>query len=180
MKKFIFEAKICRERRIYSFELPTIENKVVTNRFCPKEFLVPQGVLYNAITPQNGESIEEFENDCSTFITCLNENEYNYSNNKWDVYMSSMDDLIARHIGRCGRILFNDLLIYIDLFCYFLYADGVNEDSIKLNYPRFVNQYLINASNYLKDSYTQMPLENTQFADIIKRLARKSEMELGL
>lgn len=180
MKEFIFEATICRVRKTFRFELPTIGNMVITNKFCPKDFLVPRNSFFNAITPQNGESIEEFENDCTMFTNCLNENEFNSTNNKWNVYMAAMDDLVARHIGRCGRIFFNDLLLYIDLFCYFLYADGIDEDNIKLNYPRFVNQYLINASNYLKDSYTQIPLENTQFANIIRELAKKSEIELGL
>lgn len=55
----------------------------------------------------------------------------NISNIKMNVYLDALDRLLIAHINRCGRLIFNDFLIYLDILSYFLFADGVNEDKVK-------------------------------------------------
>lgn len=182
MEHFSFNAILCNQSKVFSFDVPTNGQGVITNRFCPKDFLAPQGqgLMYNSITPVHGEGLFEFKLDCENFAKAITESKYQSSNNKWDIYCDALDYIIATHINRCGRLLFNDLLIYLDIYSYFLYADGVNENNIKLNYPRFANQYLKNIPEYLKDSMTLQPLATTRMASIIKDLSHKAEIELGI
>lgn len=180
MEHFSFSAIVCNQNKVFSFDIPTNSQGVITNRFCPKAFLVPQGIMYDSITPINGESLFDFKQDCQNLASCMTNSIYKNSNNKWDIYTDSLDHIIATHINRCGRLLFNDLLIYLDIYSYFLYADGVNEKNIKLNYPRFANQYLKNIPELLKDSSTFQPLIVTKMSSIIKDLSHKAEIELGI
>lgn len=94
--------------------------------------------------------------------------------------MDALACLVTAHVNQHGRLIFNDLLTYIDIFSYFLFADGIDEDNIKTNYPRFTYQFLIKMPNYLKDSATLQPLTNTNMASIIKELNYKAEIKLGI
>ena len=94
--------------------------------------------------------------------------------------MDALACLVTTHINIYSRLLFNDLLIYKHIFSYFLFADGINEDNIKTNYPRFTYQFLLKTSDYLKDSTTLQPLVTTNMASIIKDLNYKAEIELGI
>lgn len=180
MAQFSFTAVVCNNKKIFSFDVPTNEQGVITNRFCPKSFLVPQNGLYDVITPINGETILEFEQDCRNLANAITNSTYKDSNNKWEIYMDALARLVTTHVSQHGRLIFNDLLTYIDIFSYFLFADGIDEDNIKTNYPRFTYQFLIKMPNYLKDSATLQPLTNTCMASIIKELNYKAEIKLGI
>jgi len=180
MMRFSFSAVVCNQNKSFTFDVPTNNQGVVTNRFCPKAFLVLQNGFYDAITPINGETVLEFEQDCRNLANAITNSIYKDSNNKWEIYMDALACLVTTHVNQCGRLLFNDLLIYIDIFCYFLFADGINENNIKTNYPRFTYQFLIKMPSFLKDSATLQPLTNTNMASIIKELNKKAEIELGI
>lgn len=180
MAQFSFTAVVCNNKKIFSFDVPTNEQGVITNRFCPKSFLVPQNELYGVITPINGETVLEFEQDCRNLANAITNSIYKDSNNKWEIYMDALACLVTAHVNQHGRLIFNDLLTYIDVFSYFLFADGIDEDNIKTNYPRFTYQFLIKMPNYLKDSATLQPLTNTNMASIIKELNYKAEIKLGI
>lgn len=180
MAQFSFSAVVCNQNKSFTFDVPTNNQGVITNRFCPKAFLVPKNGLYDAVTPINGETVSEFEQDCCNLANAITNSIYKNSNNKWDIYMDALASIVEMHTNRCGRLLFNDLLIYIDIFSYFLFADGINEENIKANYPRFTYQFLIKIPNYLKDSVTLQPLTTSYMASVIKNLNYKAEVELGL
>lgn len=180
MAQFSFSAKVCNQQKFFTFEVPSNGIFVVTNRFCPKEFLVPKNSLYNAISPLNGETILEFKQDCENFVNYINTSSQNISNLKMNVYLDALDRLLIAHINRCGRLIFNDFLIYLDILSYFLFADGVNEDKVKLNYPRVAYKYLNSLKDCLKDTQTLSPLSQTSMADMIKKLNKESEQKLGI
>lgn len=180
MAQFSFSAKVCNQQKFFTFEVPSNGLFVVTNRFCPKEFLVPKNSLYNAISPLNGEAILEFKQDCENFVNYINTSSQNISNIKMNVYLDALDRLLIAHINRCGRLIFNDFLIYLDILSYFLFADGVNEDKVKLNYPRVAYKYLNSLRDSLKDTQTLSPLSQTGMADMIKKLNNESEQKLGI
>ena len=179
MAQFSFSAKVCNQYETFTFDVPTNSQGVITNRFCPKDFLVPQNPLYDAMEPINGETLLDFKHDCESLANNISTSSLNNSNIKMQVYFDAFDRLLVNHINRCGRLIFNDFLIYLDIFCYFLYADNVSESEIRLNYPRFAFKYLNALKDKLKDSWTLLPLEQTNMAETIKRLNRESEMKLG-
>ena len=177
MRQFSFSAVICGQPKRFEFEIPVDQQVVITNRFCPKEFLVQQNSpLYDAITYINGEAIGEFEQDCENLASAMSTSQFS---NKLDVYKDALFKIIIMHINRCGRLIFNDLLIYMDIFSYFLYADWISENDIKTLYPCLVNQAVNWFQKYVKDSRTLLPLQQTDMAETIKRLNRESEMKLG-
>ena len=180
MARFSFSAKVCNQQKIFTFEVPSNGLFVVTNRFCPKEFLVPKNSLYNAVTPLNGETILEFKQDCENFVNYINTSSQNISNVKMSVYLDALDRLLIAHLNRCGRLIFNDFLIYLDIYSYFIFADGVIEDKVRLNYPRVAYKYLNSLKDSLKDSQTLSPLSQTDMAGMIKRLNKESEQKLGI
>lgn len=115
MAQFSFSAVVCNQCKVFTFDAP-IDNRgvVITNRFCPKEFLVtPTRVFYGAITPISGESILEFEQDCRNLANAITNSDYQSSNNELDIYIDALACIVAAHNSRCGRLLFGDLLIYI-------------------------------------------------------------------
>lgn len=179
MAQFSFFAKVCNQHKTFTFEVPTNSQGVITNRFCPKEFLVPQNSLYDAMEPINGETLLDFKHDCESMVHYINTSSLNNSNIKIRVYLDAFDRLLVEHVNRCGRLIFNDFLIYLDILSYFLYADNVSEYEVKLNYPRFAFKYLNTLKDKLKDTWTLLPLAQTNMAEIIKRLNRESEMKLG-
>lgn len=178
MARFSFPTIVCGQRKVFTFDAPTEGQAVITNRFCPKEFLVPRNsFLYDAITPKNGEELHEFEQDCRNLADAMKKSKYN---DVRDVFMDALASVVTAHVNRCGRLIFNDLLTYIDILCYFLYADGNDEKIIKLNYPLYTNFFFENMPNSLKDSATLQPLIHTNMATVIRELKEKAEVELGL
>ena len=54
---------------------------------------------------------------------------------KIEKYKDGLLKLIDEHISRCGRILFCDLLMYVDCLAYLCYAsDLMTEEQIRSNY----------------------------------------------
>lgn len=179
MAQFSFSVKVCSQYKTFTFDVPTNSQGVITNRFCPKDFLVPQNSFYDAMEAVNGETLLEFKHDCESMAHNISTSSLNNSNIRIQVYLDAFDRLLVEHVNRCGRLIFNDFLIYLDILCYFLYADNVSEYEIKLNYPRFAFKYLNTFKDRLKDSWTLLPLAQTNMAETIKRLNRESEMKLG-
>lgn len=58
---------------------------------------------------------------------------------RMDKYMDGLLRIVDNHIARCGRLLFCDLLMYVDCLAYLCYAsDLMTESQIVTNYASWV------------------------------------------
>ena len=103
-KTFSFRMKVNGVVGFHSFSAPCQDGYVITNCYCPKALLVGDSWLSAAITPQSGESETEFVQDCNNILA--------KASNEHKKLISGLDGVIAEHIGRCGRLIFGDMLIY--------------------------------------------------------------------
>jgi len=81
--------------------------------------------------------------------------------------------VVSAHINRCGRLLFQDLLLYMDCFAYLLKATGYADSEIKRVYPIIAKQIVDLTSQYVKDSHTLIPFQVTNIYKILCRLANQ-------
>lgn len=136
--------------------IPTNGVFVVTNEFCPKEFLV--GGFLSFVTPIQQELQSEFVKDCENQVLVASRS------SKADIVDAHVDgllDSVNSHINRCGRLFFNDLLLYVDCFAYLLKGHGYSDDFIKKKYIETVKKIVREKNNYLKDSQTLQPFNQT-------------------
>ena len=59
----------------------------------------------------------------------------------------------------CKRIIYNDLLIYIDCFALLLKADGFSTEFVKETYLQVVKMLIDLYGTDLKDQYTLQPFK---------------------
>ena len=168
-KQFTFSIKKNGFQQRCSFSAPVEGGYVITNNYCPNALIVGEGTLLSQIAvPQNGESEAEFIQDCQNIVNQSN----TISDN--DVFFclgQGLFAVVAAHINRCGRLLFQDLLLYMDCFAYLLKATGYADSEIKRVYPIVTKQIVDQASMHVKDSHTLVPFRVTNIYKILCRLA---------
>jgi len=168
-KQFSFFIKVKGSLGRYFFTAPAENGFVITNKYCPNALLVGEGSMFSQIViPQSGESEYEFVNDCQNIV--------NKSNTipDDDVFFclgQGLMSVVSDHINRCGRLLFQDLLLYMDCFAYLLKATGYADSAIKGAYPVVAKQIVEVTRQYVKDSHTLLPFHNTNIYQILCRLA---------
>ena len=109
---------------------PVENGMVITNEYCPPA-LVTGGLSFVKVI--NGESIENFIDDCTNLLIAVNASD---EEKLVDKYIGGLMALVMKHISRCGRLIFGDLLIYVDCFSLLLKAAGINESQIRTIYPK--------------------------------------------
>ena len=128
-KEFSFRIKVKGVIGTYSFSVSCENGYVITNNYCPNALLVGEGVLFSrVVTPKHGETEAEFIQDCNNIVVKANANSDN------DIMFclgQAVTGVIIDHINRCGRLLFQDLLVYVDCFAYLLKAVGFSDNEIK-------------------------------------------------
>lgn len=170
-KTFSFRIKVNGIIGTYSFTAPCENGYVITNYYCPKALLVGEGSLISQIAiPQNGELEQEFIQDCNNIVAKAN------ANQDPDILFclgQAVNGVMIDHINRCGRLLFQDMLLYMDCFSYLLKSVGYADLEIKSIYPKIVKQIVDVAKNYVKDSHTLLPFHVTNIYQILSRLANQ-------
>ena len=119
------------DRLSFEVEVPIETNGVCTNEFCPDQLLTG-GI--GLLRPINGESEEEFIEDCRRQIVGMEKTEGDY--NCLDRHIAGLMAVVMDHIASCGRLIFGDLLIYIDVFSILLKTAGFDDAEIREIYPR--------------------------------------------
>ena len=72
---------------------------------------------------------------------------------KIDRYKDGLLKIVDEHIARCGRLLFCDLLMYVDCLAYLCYAsDLMTEEQIQLNYATWAKFIVNKRNNYIQCS----------------------------
>lgn len=171
-KTLNFTTCICGKQKILSFEIPMQEENVVTNRFCPQELLTgkfpnKQGL----ITTITGETFDEFVYDCNMQIIAMRSS--TPDDTKMDAHIGSLMAAVTNHLKRYGRLIFGDLLIYVDCFSYLLWADGFSEEEIKRTYPRITKIIVDFYPDFVKNSVNLAPLKETPIYYILNDLVKE-------
>lgn len=117
--------------RLYTIEAPIKNGGVRTDKFCPQELLTGGVSIISAI---NGETEDEFLSDCQKQVMAMDIADAGTP--LVDRHIVGLMAVVMDHFSRCGRIIFGDLLIYIDCFSLLLEADGFPKEEIREIYPR--------------------------------------------
>lgn len=131
--RFSFATKINGKRKDLIINAPVENGGVYTNKYCPQELLTG-GISF--VTAVNGEILEEFIADCQKQVIAMEAT--GVQSSLLDVHIAGLMAVIMEHLARCGRLIFGDLLIYMDIFSLLLEADGYDNEEIKDMYPRIV------------------------------------------
>lgn len=90
-----------------------------------------------------GESFEEFRKDCSSILAGKLRST---QRDIFDSWCDGLDHVLSSHINRCGRLFYEDLLVYVDCLAHMWKAKGEQIHMIKVHYPvivaRFVDKYM--------------------------------------
>ncbi len=164
IRRFSFAGTINGNSKELVVKVSVENGSVYTNKYCPLDLLTG-GISF--VTAVNGESIGEFVTDCQKQVQAMET--AGKQNSLLDVHVAGLMAAIMDHLSRCGRLIFGDLLIYMDCFSLLLEADGFPEAEIKEIYPRVTRtivdlyyDYIFNTTDLsrFKGSYFDFVLSN--------------------
>lgn len=148
--------------------VPVENEAVITNEYCPQE-LITGGVSF--ITAVNGESIDEFMADCQKQVIAMGETTNTLG--KMDRHIGGLMAVVMEHLTRCGRLIFGDLLIYVDCFAHLLIADDFSEKEVRDAYPKITKNIVDLYPDYVKATSDLSRFNQTSIYLILCELARK-------
>ena len=131
-QNFSFVGNINGVRKELIVKAPVENGAVYTNKYCPKELLTG-GPNFSFITADNGETIDGFITDCQKMIMAMEC--AGIQDSSFDVHVAGLMAVVQEHLSQYGRLIFIDLLIYMDCFSLLLEADGFPENEIREKYP---------------------------------------------
>lgn len=171
-RNFLFEANLQGQQRDLIITAPIKGGAVITNKFCPEELLTG-GIPF--ITAINGESIDEFISDCQKQVAIMDNT--SSEDNILDIHIAGLMAVVMDHLSRCGRLIFGDLLIYMDCFSYLLSADGFSDDEIKRMYPRVTRTIVELYPNYIKNTADLSPFKGSHFDFVLANVAQRQHLD---
>lgn len=158
---FSFETSIGGVEKTLNVKAPVENGGVITNKYCPQDLLTG-GLSF--ITAVNGEGMDEFILDCRK--QCEGMRVAGYKASKLDAHVAGLMASVNDHLSRCGRLIFGDLLIYMDCFALLLEADGFSEADIRNSYPRIVRSIVELYPDYIFNTRDLAPFKGSHF-DIV-------------
>lgn len=176
MAYFCYDVCIQGQFYHYSFTVPEVNDFIFTNRFCPDVFLHRDGnpLFGTDPFPKNGQKKTDFKSDCNKFANYLESSDYN-SQKQVDgiaVFYDALEKIVVEHVNKHGRLVFIDLLMYVDVMCYFLFADKgeAAEDDIRIFYPTYVMFVINGLGEFVRDTWTLRPIQETPMYNVVKEL----------
>ncbi len=163
-KTYLFDHKDVRLK----VTVPVENGAAITNEYCPQE-LVTGGL--SLITAVNGESIDEFMTDCQKQVVAMGET--TNTSGKMGRHIGGLMAVVMEHLTRCGRLIFGDLLIYVDCFAHLLIADGFSENEVRASYPKITKTIVDFYPDYVKATADLSRFNQTPIYLILCELARR-------
>ena len=157
-KNFCFYTSINGVQKKLNVKAPVENGAVITHKYCPQELLTG-GLSF--ITVVNGEGIDEFILDCQKQCAGMRAAGNNVS--KLDAHVAGLMASVNDHISRCGRLIFGDLLIYMDCFALLLEADGFSDSEIRNSYPQIVRSIVELYPDYIYNTRDLSPFKGSHF-----------------
>lgn len=120
--------------RPISLEVPTVQSPLMPAAFVDPRWVRPY-VFHNFSIYPFSEATE-VQKDFETLVNYVNSSA---RSSIMERYLDGLNKTVDSHIARCGRILFCDLLMYVDCLAYLCYAsDLMTEKQINEKYPYWV------------------------------------------
>ena len=129
--------------RVISMEIPVIQNPLLPVPYVDSRWARPFVFRNVALYPLS--EVNDVINDFNKLVSYVNASSIAI---KIDRYKDGLLKLVDAHIARCGRLLFCDLLMYIDCLAYLCYAsDLMTESQILQNYASWAKLIVDNRKN---------------------------------
>ncbi len=90
-----------------------------------------------------------------------------------DVHIAGLMAIVMDHLSRCGRLIFGDLLIYMDCFSLLLEADGFSDEEIKDIYPRVTRTIVELYPDYIFNTADLSPFKGSYFDIVLFNASHK-------
>lgn len=120
--------------RTISMEVPTLQHPLLPFPYVDSRWARP--VVFHDVSNYPLAEADDVQNDFTTLVNYANTST---KSSKIDRYKDGLLKTVDAHISRCGRILFCDLLMYVDCLAYLCYAsDLMTEKQILVNYAFWV------------------------------------------
>lgn len=166
--KLNFDTEILGESRTFIVEVPYQDGIVATSEFCPTELLSGTVDLMAAV---RGESLDEFMSGCRKQLLAMSK--ITDAGCELDLHIAGLMAVVMDHFARCGRLIFGDLLIYMDCFSLLLEADGFPEDEIKKIYPRVTRTIVDLYPDYVFNTTDLSPFKGSHIDLMLSNLTNK-------
>ncbi len=167
-RRFNFTCNINGKRKELIVQVPVENNCVYTNKYCPQDLLTG-GISF--VTAVNGEILEEFIADCQKQVVAMEA--AGTERSLFDVHIAGLMAVVMDHLARCGRLIFGDLLIYMDCFCLLLEADSFSDEEIREIYPRVTRTIIELYPDKVFNTHDLSPFKGSHFDLILFNVANK-------
>ncbi len=169
LKQFIFEASFFNEPKQLSVTVPVTDDGFVrTDKYCPRELFESSAFPF---TPMiiNGELVQGFIEDCR--MLSLATQYVQFASTRIDIFIGALLGVVANHIGQYHRIIFRDLLLYVDCICFLLEADGTAQNEIQKMYPSITLKVVDYCIDYVKTNNLE-EFRGSAMEKVLRDLAR--------
>lgn len=170
IKFYTFETAIKGFPKKITMAIHESSGFVTIGQFRP-EILCQSDIM---VATQAGESVSEFCSDCKNIINIAN----NSSQGGIDAISEALHYVLASHIHRCGRLIFGDLMIYVDCCAHIIKSAGAPISDVEQYYSIFLGVSLKTFSDYIKDEVTLIPFVQTKRYELFKKHMDELSMKL--
>ena len=165
--KLNFDTEILGEPRTYVVEVPYQEGIVATSEFCPTELLSGTIDLMAAI---RGESLDKFMTDCRMQLLAMSK--IKEEDTDLDRHIGGLMAVVMDHLSRNKKIVFGDLLLYIDCFSLLLKSAGFSSSEIKDIYPRVTRSIVDLYPDYIDSNEDGEPFSSCRTKETLQKITR--------
>lgn len=162
-KQFHFKTTILGIPKEWFVEVPINNTYVVTSAYRPKELLgdktTQEPSFLNVLAGIQGEGIQEFKTDCAFLVEAMKTSK---ATSLLEVHLDALQRIVELHVRCYNRLIYTDLLLYIDCFSLLLKADGYAEKMIKETYWVVMCNLVEQYKPFVKDPNTLQPLANSE------------------
>lgn len=167
-RKFSFTGIINGVKKDLTVSVLVENGGVYTNKYCPQDLLTG-GISF--VTAINGEILEEFIADCQKQVMAMEA--AGKQKSLLDVHIGGLVAVVMDHLARCGRLIFGDLLIYMDCFSLLLEADGFADEEIREIYPRVTRTIIELYPDNVFNTLDLSPFKGSHFDSVLFNLTHK-------
>lgn len=114
--------------RVISMEVPVVQSPFLPIPYVDSRWARP--FVFRDVSMYPLAEANDVTTDFSKLVSYVNNSS---SSIKIDRYKDGLLKVVDEHISRCGRLLFCDLLMYVDCLAYLCYASDLMTESQILN-----------------------------------------------
>lgn len=144
MLKLKFDTEADNGLKEFAVEVPYKDGIVITNEYCPTEFLSGNIELLAAF---RGEPLDKFMEDCRKQVLAMSN--ISEPDSPLDIHIGGLMAVVMDHFSRKKDISWGDLLIYVDCFALLLKGAGFKDRQIREIYPKVTNTIKELYSDYI-------------------------------